>query len=83
MTYGAGGTTRSSTVELTKWIKRDLGIEARLTSRAWASPPSACVEILGRSHESGVENVLALRGDPPRGRRVAARTPAGSTIRSS
>ena len=28
VTYGAGGTTRSRTVEITKWIKQDLGIEA-------------------------------------------------------
>ena len=28
VTYGAGGTTRARTVELTKWMKQDLGIEA-------------------------------------------------------
>ena len=28
VTYGAGGTTRDRTVEITKWIKQDLGIEA-------------------------------------------------------
>ena len=28
MTYGAGGSTRNATVELTRWIKHDLGIEA-------------------------------------------------------
>src|ERR1700757_2426944 len=28
VTYGAGGSTRERTVELTKWIKQELGIEA-------------------------------------------------------
>ena len=68
MTYGAGGTTRDRTVEITKWIKQDLGIEAM-----------AHLSLRGRAGErlrgdprgdrggAGIENVLALRGDPPRG----------------
>ncbi|MBV8944677.1 MAG: methylenetetrahydrofolate reductase, partial [Solirubrobacterales bacterium] len=28
VTYGAGGSTRGLTLELTKWIKQELGIEA-------------------------------------------------------
>jgi methylenetetrahydrofolate reductase (NADPH) len=67
MTYGAGGTTRSSTVELTKWIKQDLGIEAMAHLSCVGEPAERLVEILGEIEAAGVDNVLALRGDPPRG----------------
>jgi methylenetetrahydrofolate reductase (NADPH) len=67
MTYGAGGTTRSSTVELTRWIKQDLGIEAMAHLSCVGEPRERLVEILEQVEAAGVENVLALRGDPPRG----------------
>jgi methylenetetrahydrofolate reductase (NADPH) len=67
MTYGAGGTTRSSTVELTRWIKQDLGIEAMAHLSCVGEPTKRLVEILTEIDAAGVDNVLALRGDPPRG----------------
>jgi methylenetetrahydrofolate reductase (NADPH) len=67
MTYGAGGTTRSSTVDLTRWIKQDLGIEAMAHLSCVGEPRERLVEILDQIQAAGVENVLALRGDPPRG----------------
>ena len=67
MTYGAGGTTRSSTVELTRWIKQDLGIEAMAHLSCVGEPRERLVEILHEIDAAGVDNVLALRGDPPRG----------------
>jgi methylenetetrahydrofolate reductase (NADPH) len=67
MTYGAGGTTRSSTVDLTRWIKQDLGIEAMAHLSCVGEPSERLVEILQQIEAAGVENVLALRGDPPRG----------------
>ena len=63
MTYGAGGTTRSSTVDLTKWIKQDLGIEAMAHLSCVGEPRERLVEILHQVEAAGVENVLALRGD--------------------
>ena len=67
VTYGAGGTTRNSTVEITKSIKQDLGIEAMAHLSCVGEPAEGLVEILGEIDSSGIENVLALRGDPPRG----------------
>ena len=67
VTYGAGGSTRGLTLELTKWIKQELGIEAMAhLSCVGATRDELCV-ILDSLMEAGIENVLALRGDPPRG----------------
>src|SRR5437588_8886174 len=67
VTYGAGGSTRALTLELTKWIKQELGIEAMAhLSCVGSSRDELCV-ILDSLVDVGIENVLALRGDPPLG----------------
>jgi methylenetetrahydrofolate reductase (NADPH) len=67
VTYGAGGTTRARTVEITKWIKEDLGIEAMAHLSCVGEPVERLREILDEVGAAGIENVLALRGDSPRG----------------
>jgi methylenetetrahydrofolate reductase (NADPH) len=67
VTYGAGGTTRERTVEITKWIKEDLGIEAMAHLSCVGEPVDRLREILDEIAGAGIDNVLALRGDPPRG----------------
>ncbi len=67
VTYGAGGTTRNRTVEITKSIKQDLGIEAMAHLSCVGEPADRIAEILSEIEAAGIENVLALRGDPPRG----------------
>lgn len=67
VTYGAGGSTRTKTVELSARIKHETGIEpvAHLTCVGHSRAEIAAVlnELAARQ----IENVLALRGDPPRG----------------
>jgi methylenetetrahydrofolate reductase (NADPH) len=67
VTYGAGGSTRNRTVELTKWIKQDLGIEAMAHLSCVGATREELGVILDGIAEAGVDNVLALRGDPPKG----------------
>jgi methylenetetrahydrofolate reductase (NADPH) len=67
VTYGAGGGTRARTVEVTKWLKQDLGIEAMAHLSCVGSTREELQEILDDVAAAGIENVLALRGDPPRG----------------
>ena len=67
VTYGAGGSTRERTVEITKWIKQNLGLEAMAHLSCVGEPKERLLEILADIEAGGIENVLALRGDPPRG----------------
>ena len=67
VTYGAGGSTRERTVEVTKWVKEDLGLEAMAHLSCVGEPVERLREILDEIGAAGVDNVLALRGDPPRG----------------
>jgi methylenetetrahydrofolate reductase (NADPH) len=77
VTYGAAGSTRGLTLELTKWIKQELGIEAMAhLSCVGATRDELCV-ILDSIAGAGIENVLALRGDPPRGETAWKPHPGG------
>jgi methylenetetrahydrofolate reductase (NADPH) len=67
VTYGAGGSTRTRTVELTKWIKQELGIEAMAHLTCVGASTDELCTVLDGIVEAGIENVLALRGDPPKG----------------
>ena len=67
VTYGAGGSTRARTLELTKWIKHELGIEAMAHLSCVGSTREELSAILDDMGAAGIENVLALRGDPPQG----------------
>jgi methylenetetrahydrofolate reductase (NADPH) len=67
VTYGAAGSTRERTVEVTKWVKEDLGLEAMAHLSCVGEPVDRLREILDEISAAGIDNVLALRGDPPRG----------------
>jgi methylenetetrahydrofolate reductase (NADPH) len=67
VTYGAAGATRNLTVEITKWIKQDLGVEAMAHLSCVGEPVERLRDILDQMRDAGIENVLALRGDAPRG----------------
>lgn len=67
VTYGAGGSTRDRTLELLGRIKRELKIEPLAHLTCTGATKEEIAEILDRLRELGVENILALRGDPPKG----------------
>jgi len=67
VTYGAGGSTRTRTIEIVKRIKEDFGLEAMAHLSCVGSTQDELREILDEVEASGIDNVLALRGDPPQG----------------
>jgi methylenetetrahydrofolate reductase (NADPH) len=67
VTYGAGGATREGTVEISGTIKREFGIETMAHLSCVGETRDGLEEILDRLAGAGLQNVLALRGDPPRG----------------
>ena len=67
VTYGAGGSTRDRTLAITKWLKTDLGIEAMAHLTCVGASADELRGTLGDLESAGIENVLALRGDPPAG----------------
>lgn len=67
VTYGAGGSTRRKTVDLVARIKRDVGMEAMAHLTCVGATRDEIGQVLDELHLRGIENVLALRGDPPGG----------------
>ena len=67
VTYGAGGATRDGTVEITRALKDDLGYETMAHLSCVGESSEGLAVTLDRIAEAGIENVFALRGDPPRG----------------
>ncbi|HET9074759.1 MAG TPA: methylenetetrahydrofolate reductase [NAD(P)H] [Solirubrobacteraceae bacterium] len=67
VTYGAGGSTQEKTLETTRWLKQDLGLEAMAHLTCVGASVEQVTAVLDDLADAGIENVLALRGDPPRG----------------
>ena len=67
VTYGAGGSTREGTVEITRALKDDLGLETMAHLSCVGETTEGLAATLDLIAAVGIENVFALRGDPPRG----------------
>jgi methylenetetrahydrofolate reductase (NADPH) len=67
VTYGAGGSTRDGTVEITRELKDELGLETMAHLSCVGETREGLATTLDRIAATGIENVFALRGDPPRG----------------
>jgi len=67
VTYGAGGSTREKTIDIVSRIRDEYGIEAMAHFTCVEATVDELKETLDELQRRGVENVLALRGDPPGG----------------
>src|SRR5215208_3994159 len=79
VTYGAGGTTteRRKTVDIVSHLKRDYGMEAMAHFTCVGATTDELRAMLDRMRDAGIENVLALRGDPPKGQAEWTATEGG------
>ena len=67
VTYGALGSTQTRTLEIAGMIKRDHGMEAACHLTCVGSTSEDIDRILEEIEGVGIENIVALRGDPPEG----------------
>ena len=67
VTYGAGGSTRAFTEEITFEAKRTAGVEVMAHLTCVGQTKEEIHGVLERLEAEGVENIIALRGDPPQG----------------
>lgn len=67
ITYGAGGGTRERTVRYANILKDDYGFEVMPHLTCVGSSREELLEILEGYRASGFCNIMALRGDPPKG----------------
>jgi len=67
VTYGAGGGTRHTTRDICAYIKREIRIEAMAHLTCTAHTREEVRALLDALHADGIDNIMALRGDPPQG----------------
>ncbi len=67
VTYGAGGSTRARTIAVAKRIKRELEMEVLAHVTCVGHSAAELRTVFAELAADGIENVLALRGDPPKG----------------
>jgi methylenetetrahydrofolate reductase (NADPH) len=77
VTYGAGGSSREKTIEIVKRIKDDFGLEAMAHFTCVGATVEQLRETLDEMRAAGIDNVLALRGDPPEGEEAWTKTEGG------
>lgn len=67
VTYGAGGSTRGKTIELVERIQNELDLRSMAHLTCVGHSADEIGGIVDELWETGVRNIMALRGDPPSG----------------
>src|SRR5215212_9035755 len=67
VTYGAMGSTRTKTIDIVQRIQQEFGLDAMAHFTCVGATTDELREVLDQMRETGIQNVLALRGDPPQG----------------
>jgi methylenetetrahydrofolate reductase (NADPH) len=67
VTYRPGGETRNKTIEIAQRAKSEIGLETAAHLTCAGQSIDEIRDILDKLVRAGIENVIALRGDPPKG----------------
>jgi methylenetetrahydrofolate reductase (NADPH) len=67
VTYGAGGSTRQRTAQVSGLLRTDFGYTVMPHLTCVGHSRAELIEIADRIHADGFRNVMTLRGDPPKG----------------
>jgi methylenetetrahydrofolate reductase (NADPH) len=66
VTFGAGGSTREGSRQLLEKVKREKGLEVLGYFAGYGFGPDDILAVLDSYQAMGIENILVVRGDPPR-----------------
>ncbi len=77
VTYGAGGSTRKHTIDLVCRFQAELGLVGMAHLTCVGHTQAELRDILSELKDRGVENLMCLRGDPPRGETKFTPAPDG------
>lgn len=77
VTYGAGGSTRERTAQVSRLLREELGFTVMPHLTCVGHSRAELHELADRIHEAGFRNIMTLRGDPPKGSTEFKPTPDG------
>jgi methylenetetrahydrofolate reductase (NADPH) len=66
-TYGAGGSTRDRTLQIVEGLRSRCGVGSTAHFTCVGSTVAELRDWLAKADAAGVDNIMALRGDPPKG----------------
>jgi len=67
VTYGALGSTRDKTLDIATRVQNQFAVPTACHLTCVGSTRADLDQILGQIHQGGIRNIVALRGDPPKG----------------
>ena len=81
VTYGAGGSTRAKTREVVQHIQSRTGVTAMAHLTCVNATKAELRDLLSEYRAAGIQNILALRGDPPKGQERFTPVDGGLRVR--
>jgi methylenetetrahydrofolate reductase (NADPH) len=66
VTYGAGGSTRTRTQQVVTWIRKETAITPMAHLTCQSHRRADIIDLLQQYRDAGIQNILALGGDPPK-----------------